>query len=399
MECVELDCEETLSLILDSTAKIAKETRFERLLELIAELGTRLILCDRCTIWLLDRATGELWTKVAQGMTTVRISRNRGIVGEAVRTGQPIIINNPYEDPRFHRKVDQETGYQTNSLLVIPMTGIDGRVMGAFQAVNKLNKESNFDQQDVQRLMLAATFSAKILSAEHLLQANRHHEEEQKKAAFKQQSIITNDYEKSDRFETRVYSRPSEILNGDSWSIYKTAAGGALIYLVDGMGHGILPSLTSFSVSATIRQSVRRSGSLKNIAAKLLKSLKEVLSEEEQLSCAFFWLPPECHYVEYFVAGLYPPLIQTGEETREIVANNPPLMNFTEKITIDRLETPTFQKLLIYSDGLVEDTHFEFPRKRVERLFDAKMFASLTQALELTQLDDDVTLLSFSKRS
>jgi serine phosphatase RsbU (regulator of sigma subunit) len=397
MECPEPSCEETLSLILDSTAKIAKETRFERLLELIAQLGTRLILCDRCTIWLLDRTSGELWTKVAQGLTTVRISRNRGIVGEAVRTAKPIIINDPYNDPRFHRKVDQETGYKTESILVIPMMGLDGKVMGAFQAVNKLNPGSDFHDQDVQRLMLAATFSAKILSAEHLLQANRHHEEEQQKAAEKQMSIIVNDFESSDRFKTQVFSKPSEILNGDSWSIYKTAAGGALAYLVDGMGHGILPSLTAFSVSSTIAQSVRRSGSLKNIAAKLLKNLKGVLSEEEQLSCAFFWLPPDTSFVEYFVAGLYPPLILDQGRTIEVMANNPPLMNFTEEILIDRIELEDFSKLLIYSDGLVEDTGFSFDRKRVVRLMDEQMFASLTQAIALNQMEDDVTLISLSK--
>ncbi len=397
MECLEPSCEETLSLILDSTAKIAKETRFERLLELIAQLGTRLILCDRCTIWLLDHHTGELWTKVAQGLSTVRISRNRGIVGEAVRTARPIIINDPYSDPRFHRKVDQETGYKTDSILVIPMMGLDGQVMGAFQAVNKLNAEGAFHQQDVQRLMLAATFSAKILSAEHLLQANRYLEEEQKKAAEKQQSIIVNDFEKGERFQARVFSQPSEILNGDSWSIYKTAAGGALVYLVDGMGHGILPSLTAFSVSSTIAQSVRRSGSLKNIAAKLLKNLKGVLSEEEQLSCAFFWLPPDASFVEYFVAGLYPPLILDGDRTLEVVANNPPLMNFTDTIAINRLELQRFEKLLIYSDGLIEDTLFQFSRKRVSRLFDEKMFASVTQAITLTHMEDDVTILSLSR--
>lgn len=388
-------CEETLAVIFDSAAKIAREHRFEHLLDLIAEMGCNLIRCDRCTIWLLDKREGELWTKVALGMQTIRIPRNKGIVGEAVRTEKAVIINDPYNDPRFHRLVDQETGYKTDSLLVIPMMGIDGHVIGAFQAVNKLDK-TGFSPVDVERLQLAATFSAKILDAEHLLRTNHYLQEEQKKAALKQQSIVTNDFVNDNRFDIRVFSQGSEILSGDTYSLYKTQGGGALIYCIDGMGHGILPSLTSFSVASTIRQYIDETGSLETLAKELLKTLHAILSEEEQLSCAFFWLSPDLRRLDYFVAGFYPPLLQDRGQLREITANNPPLMNFTQQIRVDSIKLEGFEKLLIYSDGLVEDSHFQFARSRVKGLLEPQLLERVLSAVSLEKMDDDVTVLYFA---
>lgn len=388
-------CEETLEVIFDSAAKIAREHNFERLLDLIAEMGTRLIRCDRCTIWLLDKREGELWTKVALGMQTIRIPRNKGIVGEAVRTAKAIIINDPYNDARFHRLVDQETGYKTDSLLVIPMIGIDGQVIGAFQAVNKLDK-TGFNPTDVERLQLAATFSAKILDAEHLLRANHYLQEEQKKAALKQQSIITNDFAADERFCVRVFSQGSETLSGDTYSLYKTQNGGALIYCVDGMGHGILPSLTSFSVASTIRQYIHETGSLEALASELLKTLRGILSEEEQLSCAFFWLSSDQATLDYFVAGFYPPLVQDDGTVLEISANNPPLMNFTQRVFVDRIELKRFEKLLIYSDGLVEDSLFHFSRNKAKSLLDPGLLDRVLSAVSMDKMDDDVTVVYFA---
>ena len=395
MKACEPSCEETLEVIFDSAAKIARENRFENLLDLIAEMGTRLICCDRCTIWLLDKRENELWTKLAQGMQTIRMPRNKGIVGEAVRTGKTVIINDPYNDPRFHRKVDQETGYKTDSLLVLPMAGIDGQIIGAFQAVNKLGSHG-FSDLDVERLQLAATFSAKILDAEHLLNANHYLQEEQKKAALKQQSIVTNDFEHDDRFTVRAFSQGSETLSGDTYSLYKTRGGGALIYCIDGMGHGILPSLTSFSVASTIRQYIHNTDSLQMLSQELLRTLKSILSEEEQLSCAFFWLSPEQDYLDYFVAGFYPPLVQDDGKVIEIMANNPPLMNFTREIFVDRIELKRFEKLLIYSDGLVEDTHFHFGRQKTKSLLEPALLDRVLRALSIERMDDDVTLLYFA---
>ena len=390
--------EDTLEIIFQSAAKIAREHNFDRLLDLIAELGVGLVKCDRCSIWLIDKHSGEMWTKVAQGIDKIRMPANHGIVGESVQTCSAVIINDPYDDVRFNREIDMQTGYRTNSILVIPMVGIAGNVIGAFQAINKLGSKDGFGLGDVKQLQLAATFSAKILDAEYLLNTNSLMQDEQRSAARKQQSIVINEFVSDAKYDVRTYSQGSDILNGDTYALYKTKDGGALIYCVDGMGHGILPSLTSFSVAATIKQHIYNIDSLQELSRELLANLHGVLSEDEQLSCAFFWLSPDHDWIDYFVAGFYPPLVLDHGEGKEIESNNPPLMNYTKAISVGRIDLSRFDKLLIYTDGLIEDTAFSFRRNMVPQLLEPVNLNRICSQIAHIQMDDDVTIVYFAVR-
>jgi putative methionine-R-sulfoxide reductase with GAF domain len=387
--------EETLEVIFSCAAQIAREHNFDKLLDLIAHMGSQLISCDRCSIWLLDNQNGEIWTKVAQGVDRIRMPRRQGIVGEAVHEAKTIIINSPYDDPRFNRTIDTQTGYMTQSILVIPMFGINGDVIGAFQAINKLGDYAGFDDDDVKYLQLAATFSAKILNAEYLLHAANTMREEQMSAAVKQQSIIINEFAGDPHYEIITFSQACDILSGDTYALYKTKNDDVLIYCVDGMGHGILPSLTSFSVASTVKQFIHKVDSLQDLAVALLNNLRSVLGDEEQLSCAFLWLSKDLRAIDYFVSGFYPPLAQDDKGVIEIKANNLPLMNYTESIKVDRLERARFKKLLIYTDGLIEGQLFGFGRDMVETLLDPSEFQAMCDKIGGTQMDDDVTILYF----
>lgn len=57
----------------------------------------------------------------------------------------------------------------------MPVTNSAGEVIGAYQAINKLDEkgESNFDDRDVKRLTLAAAYSGKALES-HLLYQTAH---------------------------------------------------------------------------------------------------------------------------------------------------------------------------------------------------------------------------------
>lgn len=161
----ELSPGDMLKIIFDYTAKIADEKNLDRLLMLMADMGREMILADRCTLWLLDPVTHELWTKVAHNLEEVRIPAHAGVVGHAIDTGQPVIIEDAYRDPRFNQEIDKQTGYRTKSLLAIPIRNNEGNIMGAFQAVNKMTESGIFDERDLDYLTLAAYYSGKSLEA------------------------------------------------------------------------------------------------------------------------------------------------------------------------------------------------------------------------------------------
>ena len=104
---------------------------------LLTELGRTLANSERASFWYWDKAKKQYWTLVALDSPRIVVPEGSGIVGASISGNETILINNPYEDPRFNPEVDRETGYQTRSILCIPVTNSRGEVIGAYQAINK----------------------------------------------------------------------------------------------------------------------------------------------------------------------------------------------------------------------------------------------------------------------
>ena len=177
----ELDPQQLLEIIFDYVAKIAKEKSIDKILMLMADLGRELIVSDRCSLWLLDEKNNQLWTKVAHGVDEIRMPAGAGFAGACIRSGEPIIIEDAYQDDRFNRNVDKETGYRTRAMLVIPIRNNEGQVIGAYQAINKMTKAGKFNTKDMEYLTLAASYSGKSLE---LAMLNQEIEETQKEIIF-----------------------------------------------------------------------------------------------------------------------------------------------------------------------------------------------------------------------
>jgi len=140
----------------------AEET--EVLLELIAEKTKKYLDCDRTTIFLWERQQKQLVGCPALGLdeTGLRIPDNEGIAGQTVQTGEIIRVDDAYADPRFHQDIDKQSGYQTTSLLCVPLRDGKQKMIGAFEAINKRNRP--FDEYDEQSLTLFAAQAATALT-------------------------------------------------------------------------------------------------------------------------------------------------------------------------------------------------------------------------------------------
>ncbi|UUZ80021.1 GAF domain-containing protein [Paenibacillus sp. P26] len=120
----------------------------------------------------LDRKRSELYTRVAHGTPPLRLPVTAGLVGYAVSKGEPVFINDVYTNEEFKDVLqsgaiatDRITGYRTKSLMVIPFCNSEGEIIGAYQAVNKLTREAQFSQRDVEHLCLAASYAGKALES------------------------------------------------------------------------------------------------------------------------------------------------------------------------------------------------------------------------------------------
>ena len=165
-----VESQRILELLFSYMPKIAAERKMDNLLVLMADLGRSIVSADRCSLWLVDEDNGELWTKVAHGVNELRIPLNAGFVGYSVRTGEPLLIKDAYQDPRFDRRSDEKTHYRTTSVMTVPLMNSMGHVMGVFQAINKqgVNEKGEqdvFSIQDLERLSLTAVYSAKTVES------------------------------------------------------------------------------------------------------------------------------------------------------------------------------------------------------------------------------------------
>jgi len=73
-----------------------------------------------------------------------------GIAGNAAATGEIINIEDAYKDPRFNRKIDEETGYKTHSILCMPIKNQDLEVIGVAQIINKKEGDQRFTAKDIE---------------------------------------------------------------------------------------------------------------------------------------------------------------------------------------------------------------------------------------------------------
>ncbi|WP_127585440.1 HD domain-containing phosphohydrolase [Paenibacillus koleovorans] len=184
----DLEPEELLQVILDYAAKIANERNLDNVLSLMADMGKVIVVADRCTVWLLDSQRNELWTKVAHGVTELRIPVGAGLAGHSIATGQPVFIDDAYSDVEYRDvlmsgalKTDLQTGYRTKALMVIPFRNNEGEIMGCYQAVNKMTPSQVFSDKDLRNLTLAASYSGKSIESAMLAEEI---EETQKEIIF-----------------------------------------------------------------------------------------------------------------------------------------------------------------------------------------------------------------------
>ena len=168
-----LDAEALLEQIFYYMNQLVNEKDFKKTLMLLTDMGRTLVNSERASFWYWDKEKKQYWTLVASDTKQLVVPEGSGIVGATITNNEIIVMNNPYEDPRFNSQVDKETGFVTKSILCMPVTNKNGEVIGAYQAINKLdeNGESNFDDVDVKRLTLAAAYSGKALESHLLYQA------------------------------------------------------------------------------------------------------------------------------------------------------------------------------------------------------------------------------------
>jgi len=136
-----------LETLLALQRDLALEANIEKVLLRITLAATFMLDADRATLYVVDQARNELWSRALteggeRGKSVLAINQIRlpldgkSLAAEVARTGTLLRIDEPYADSRFDPSVDARTGYRTRSILVVPIDSRDRTRLGVLQAVN-----------------------------------------------------------------------------------------------------------------------------------------------------------------------------------------------------------------------------------------------------------------------
>lgn len=243
--------------ILQYGSRIAQERDVENLLALNADVARDLLDAERCSIWLIDQESNQLWTKVAHDVGPLRIPLGHGLVGASIREGAPILVNDASLDDRFSRVIDGQVGYRTLSVLVVPMRTGDGKVIGAIQA---LNKPGGFNADDPALLGLVAAYAATAIEAQALRKVSeeamlvRHDLEIAREV---QRQLLPDDVPHVAGLDCAAFFRPASFVGGDYYDFIGLPGGRLAFSLGDVSGKGIAAAVMMASIQAVLRSQLR----------------------------------------------------------------------------------------------------------------------------------------------
>ncbi len=173
-----------LERILAVSAELVSNPQQSSLLNKITQTAAELTESESASILLLDERTGDLrfcaaaTAEVVPLLSEIPVPVTHSIAGKVLQEQQPLIVPNAQADPRHFREVGQTIGFETRSLLAVPLQ-VHERCIGVLEAVNK--RGGPFTEEDVEVLTLLAAQAAVAIEnarlVEALQEAHRHLQE------------------------------------------------------------------------------------------------------------------------------------------------------------------------------------------------------------------------------
>ncbi|HTY82145.1 MAG TPA: HD domain-containing phosphohydrolase [Dehalococcoidales bacterium] len=152
-----------LEPVIGVNRQIRSSPRMTQMLEQVIKTAQKTLNITAASLLLFGENEEELFFEVACGpvgktLKQVKLSTRYGIAGQVARTGKPLIVNDVSRSERFHKMIDDTTGFQTKSLICAPLM-VQHKILGVMEALNKLDG-SDFGEADLEAVVAMATTTA-----------------------------------------------------------------------------------------------------------------------------------------------------------------------------------------------------------------------------------------------
>lgn len=145
---------QSLEFLVEASKVLNSTLNMQTLVCLVYDLIVAAVDCEVCSLGRLGEKGEKIWVLLALGKTgpeatQLTVDTGRGIMGQVVRTGKPLVLNDPDRISAYTDAIDETIPFEKRNSLAVPlMRGAE--IIGALEAVNKRNGE--FTQQDVEML-------------------------------------------------------------------------------------------------------------------------------------------------------------------------------------------------------------------------------------------------------
>jgi signal transduction histidine kinase len=162
-----------LSTLNAVSQKLASELDVDKLFQLITSSAVKIFNAEAGALMMLTPERSELEFKVAiggsgQSLLGKHIPANRGLAGEVIASGKPLITNDAGNDPRWGGEV-ASGAFISHSILTVPLISRD-EAQGVLQVINKKDG-SGFYKDDGDLLATFAGQAAVALENARLFQS------------------------------------------------------------------------------------------------------------------------------------------------------------------------------------------------------------------------------------
>src|SRR5246127_2040075 len=129
-----------LHIFHDVAKALTSSLDLDSILQTILEKMAEYFQPDTWSLLMVDEQKNELYFAIAVGsaaeaLKNVRLKVGEGIAGHVAKHGERLIVPDVMKDPRFAKRIDEMTKWETHSIICFPLRS-RLRVLGVIQLVN-----------------------------------------------------------------------------------------------------------------------------------------------------------------------------------------------------------------------------------------------------------------------
>ncbi len=154
---------ERASFFIELGKPLAKAKTIKETLDIVMYQIGRIFQPVHWSLLLKEHHTGDMIFSIVVGsnkekLQGMRLPKGEGIAGHIMRTRESVIVKKVDQDDRFSTRADKKTGFQTKSIIGVPLK-TDDKIFGVIELINKISGD-DFTSMELQVLSSIAEYAA-----------------------------------------------------------------------------------------------------------------------------------------------------------------------------------------------------------------------------------------------